>query len=52
VLYCASIYPATKTATDERGRVWYFLDELEAPMYARAEGLRVISAEELEPISP
>jgi lipoprotein-anchoring transpeptidase ErfK/SrfK len=51
-LYYASIYPATKTATDDKGRVWYFLDELEAPMYARAEGLRVISADELAPISP
>jgi lipoprotein-anchoring transpeptidase ErfK/SrfK len=52
VLYYASIYPATKTATDDRGRVWYFLDELEAPMYARAEGLRVITADEVAPISP
>jgi lipoprotein-anchoring transpeptidase ErfK/SrfK len=51
-LYYASIYPATKTATDDQGRVWYFLDELEAPMYARAEGLRVIPAEEVSPISP
>jgi len=51
-LYYASIYPATKTATDDIGRVWYFLDELEAPMYARAEGLRVIPAGEVAPISP
>jgi lipoprotein-anchoring transpeptidase ErfK/SrfK len=51
-LYHSSIYPATKTATDDKGKVWYFLDELEAPMYARAEGLRAISAEEVAPISP
>jgi lipoprotein-anchoring transpeptidase ErfK/SrfK len=52
VLYYASVYPATKIVTDEAGRVWYFLDELEAPIYARAEGLRPISAEEVAPISP
>jgi len=52
VLYYASIYPATKTVTDDQGQVWYFLDELGAPMYARAEGLRVIIADELAPISP
>jgi len=52
VLYYASIYPATKTATDDQGRLWYSLDELEAPMYARAEGLRVITADEVAPISP
>jgi lipoprotein-anchoring transpeptidase ErfK/SrfK len=51
-LYHSSIYPATKTATDDEGKVWYFLDELEAPMYARAEGLRPIRAEEIAPISP
>ncbi len=51
-LYYASIYPATKTVTDDKGQVWYFLDELEAPMYARAEGLRAITADELAPISP
>ncbi|MBN2084465.1 MAG: L,D-transpeptidase [Anaerolineales bacterium] len=51
-LYHSSIFPATKTATDDKGQVWYFLDELGAPMYARAEGLRVISAEEVAPISP
>jgi lipoprotein-anchoring transpeptidase ErfK/SrfK len=51
-LYYASVYPATKTVTDDKGQVWYFLDELEAPMYARAEGLRVISADEITPISP
>jgi lipoprotein-anchoring transpeptidase ErfK/SrfK len=51
-LYYASIYPATKTVTDDKGQVWYFLDELEAPMYARAEGLRPITAEEIAPISP
>ncbi|MBN1438765.1 MAG: L,D-transpeptidase [Anaerolineales bacterium] len=52
ILYGASIYPATKSVTDDTGKIWYFLDELEAPMYARAEGLRVIPAEELAPISP
>jgi lipoprotein-anchoring transpeptidase ErfK/SrfK len=51
-LYYASIYPATKTVSDDKGQVWYFLDELEAPMYARAEGLRAITAEEITPISP
>ena len=51
-LYHSSIYPAIKTATDDKGRVWYFLDELEAPMWARAEGLRVITPEEVAPISP
>jgi lipoprotein-anchoring transpeptidase ErfK/SrfK len=51
-LYNAAIFPATKAVTDSGGRVWYFLDELAAPMYARAEGLRVITAEETAPISP
>jgi lipoprotein-anchoring transpeptidase ErfK/SrfK len=51
-LYYDSIYPATKSVADDEGRVWYFLDELEAPMYARAEGLRPITAEEIAPISP
>jgi lipoprotein-anchoring transpeptidase ErfK/SrfK len=51
-LYHSSIYPATKTVTDAQGRIWYFLDELALPMYARAEGLRVITAEEVAPISP
>ncbi len=51
-LYYASIYPATKVVKDGGGRVWYFLDELAAPMYARAEGLRVITADEIAPISP
>jgi lipoprotein-anchoring transpeptidase ErfK/SrfK len=51
-MYYASIYPATKAVKDEQGRTWYFLDELAAPIYARAEGLRVITAEEIAPISP
>jgi lipoprotein-anchoring transpeptidase ErfK/SrfK len=51
-MYYASIYPATKVVKDGDGRAWYFLDELAAPMYARAEGLRVISADEIAPISP
>jgi lipoprotein-anchoring transpeptidase ErfK/SrfK len=51
-LYYASIYPATRVVTDSGGRVWYFLDELAAPMYARAEGLRVITSDEVTPISP
>jgi lipoprotein-anchoring transpeptidase ErfK/SrfK len=51
-MYYASIYPATKLVKDDQGRAWYFLDELGAPIYARAEGLRVITAEEIAPISP
>jgi lipoprotein-anchoring transpeptidase ErfK/SrfK len=51
-LYSSSVYPATKSVADEQGRIWYFLDELALPMYARAEGLRVITAEEVAPISP
>jgi lipoprotein-anchoring transpeptidase ErfK/SrfK len=51
-LFSASIYPAKKVVQDGQGRAWYFLDELSAPMYARAEGLRVITAEETTPISP
>jgi lipoprotein-anchoring transpeptidase ErfK/SrfK len=51
-LYYASIYPVTNAKKDEDGRIWYFLDELALPMYARAEGLRVITAEELAPIHP
>jgi lipoprotein-anchoring transpeptidase ErfK/SrfK len=51
-LYYASIYPVTKTVKDDAGRTWYFLDELALPMYARAEGLRLITAEEVAPISP
>jgi lipoprotein-anchoring transpeptidase ErfK/SrfK len=51
-MYYASIYPATKVVKDDTGRAWYFLDELAAPLYARAEGLRVITAEEVAPLSP
>ena len=51
-MYYASSYPATKLVKDDQGRAWYFLDELGAPLYARAEGLRVITAEEIAPISP
>jgi len=51
-LYNAAIFPAKKVVKDDQGRAWYFLDELAAPMYARAEGLRVITAEETAPISP
>jgi lipoprotein-anchoring transpeptidase ErfK/SrfK len=51
-MYYASNYPATKVVKDNAGRAWYFLDELAAPIYARAEGLRVITPEEVAPISP
>jgi lipoprotein-anchoring transpeptidase ErfK/SrfK len=52
LLYYASVFPVTKLVKDEQGKVWYFLDELSLPMYARAEGLRMITAEEIAPISP
>jgi lipoprotein-anchoring transpeptidase ErfK/SrfK len=51
-LYHSSLYPATKAVADTQGRIWYFLDELALPMYARAEGLRAITADEVAPISP
>jgi hypothetical protein len=52
LLYYASIYPATKAVKDDQGNVWYRLEENAPVMYARAEGLRVIAPDEIEPISP
>jgi lipoprotein-anchoring transpeptidase ErfK/SrfK len=51
-LYHSSLYPAKKAVPDTQGRIWYLLDEKALPMYARAEGLRVLTAEEVAPISP
>lgn len=51
-LYYASIYTVKKAVKDEAGKIWYLLEDLGLSMYARADGLRLITAEELDPISP
>jgi lipoprotein-anchoring transpeptidase ErfK/SrfK len=51
-LYYASIYIVKKAVKDETGQVWYQLEDSALSMYARADGLRLITSEELTPISP
>lgn len=51
-LYYSSIYTVRKVLKDEQGKPWYLLNDLALSMYARAEGLRIMTEEELAPISP
>jgi hypothetical protein len=51
-LYYSSIYIVRKVLTDDAGKKWYLLNDLALSMYARAEGLRIISPDEIAPISP
>ncbi|MGA2821751.1 MAG: L,D-transpeptidase [Anaerolineales bacterium] len=49
-LYYASIYQIDALAKDEQGQVWYHIHD--PGVYAPAEGLRPIAAEEVSPLSP
>ncbi len=52
-LYYASIYPVSEVVRDAQGNAWYHLDEnLYTGLYTPAEGMRVISPEEIAPIAP
>jgi lipoprotein-anchoring transpeptidase ErfK/SrfK len=51
-LYYASIYTVKKAVKDDTGQIWYQLEDLALSMFARADGMRLITADELTPISP
>jgi len=53
-LYYSSIFWASKVIEDEKGQVWYWLedDQWKPSFYARAEHLRLLQPTDYQPISP